>query len=911
MAEQALETKLGRLPEVAGVGRVDSSVKTQHLLKGLAKLSTSLADFGKATKARQVQNDIITARTAFAVNKELPDNLNPEAEIAYNDLVAEKETRQFFRLLQDDAEVFGNGLLTDDDNYPDHTSKQAAYSEFIDQSVQTFYGQAQFNETQQQSILATVNDKTNLLKNAYTLLNAKDIKAQKLNDSAQSVQESIFEGISRLKMYDTFMAGHELTLQDFFTPEWHDELQKKILFANPALSKDEADLMIIQQLDLLASDPDNPQPDLLEYLTAKRKGGKPRFSSIQTLTAKIKTAQNSARSAFIAHSNAIDARETAIQKRNQLLASSGSMKMMLEEVSKEDGEKDLVKLEAKISAQFPHLKSSDLRAVINHADTLMKASGLGDPGLMARMEGEASRGELSITQLEADSRAKKLNRQQYLKVLAADFNFRNGAVTRNRTAMNDNLKTIRNDLLSYLKNGSELGWEGQKWTAKGQDIHWNDQTGRYEGFSPRITTMIDRIVLQYEQRIHEIEDDPDNADIVELKKQMQLEKQNLFKTLGMLEGPLQPVRTEEATKAKNYRDQAISSFDAEVQADDSSIDPDTLVWNNKPPVPRSFDPLVHQAVPPSKIRIIKDADNKLQAIIKARTAATGATTFDDTGVTQFAMEGISEKDISSAKPIRPTPLGVPDTGPSAILKDQTKTQDTSDIAPKPAPVLGTPKERAAAFEKASPDRPPSERVKLRELQDTAKFQSEENIVDFLKKTFKKLNLPSDLEASVAKEFDTKDLPLVTFLIEQEGFSKVAEDVGDGKVTSGVGLTGTGRKLGEKVRTPDAVRELKKRLKDVYLPYLNNKIEPKLPFKLTDNQKIALVSLFFNVGEPAFNKSRAFKALKAGNIDIFKREAFSKPHVYKGKKYQGFVFVNKKFSRGLYLRRQRELKLWDK
>ena len=139
MAEQALETKLGRLPEVAGVGRVDSSVKTQHLLKGLAKLSTSLAAFGKATKARQVQNDIITARTAFAVNKELPDNLNPEAEIAYNDLVAEKETRQFFRLLQDDAEVFGNGLLTDDDNYPDHTSKQAAYSEFIDQSVQTFY----------------------------------------------------------------------------------------------------------------------------------------------------------------------------------------------------------------------------------------------------------------------------------------------------------------------------------------------------------------------------------------------------------------------------------------------------------------------------------------------------------------------------------------------------------------------------------------------------------------------------------------------------------------------------------------------------------------------------------------------------------------------------------------------------
>jgi hypothetical protein len=43
----------------------------------------------------------------------------------------------------------------------------------------------------------------------------------------------------------------------------------------------------------------------------------------------------------------------------------------------------------------------------------------------------------------------------------------------------------------------------------------------------------------------------------------------------------------------------------------ASVDPETLVWNNKPPVPQGFDPLVHQAVPPSKIRIIKDADNKL------------------------------------------------------------------------------------------------------------------------------------------------------------------------------------------------------------------------------------------------------------------------------------------------------------
>ena len=115
-----VETKLGRVQAVAGEGVVDSSVKAQQLQAGLSQLSTSLANFGKASEKRRIQNDIITARTAFALNQEMPGSLAPEAEIAFNDMVAVKSTNQFLRLLSDDAEVFGNQVLIDDEVYPDH-----------------------------------------------------------------------------------------------------------------------------------------------------------------------------------------------------------------------------------------------------------------------------------------------------------------------------------------------------------------------------------------------------------------------------------------------------------------------------------------------------------------------------------------------------------------------------------------------------------------------------------------------------------------------------------------------------------------------------------------------------------------------------------------------------------------------
>ena len=71
--------------------------------------------------------------------------------------------------------------------------------------------------------------------------------------------------------------------------------------------------------------------------------------------------------------------------------------------------------------------------------------------------------------------------------------------------------------------------------------------------------------------------------------------------------------------------------------------------------------------------------------------------------------------------------------------------------------------------------------------------------------------------------------------------------------------------------------------------------------LNANQKAALTSLVYNVGQGSFKKSKALKALNAGDMDEFKRQAFSKE--------QGWVKSKGKFVKGLHNRRQKEQALF--
>ena len=71
--------------------------------------------------------------------------------------------------------------------------------------------------------------------------------------------------------------------------------------------------------------------------------------------------------------------------------------------------------------------------------------------------------------------------------------------------------------------------------------------------------------------------------------------------------------------------------------------------------------------------------------------------------------------------------------------------------------------------------------------------------------------------------------------------------------------------------------------------------------LTANQKAALTSLVYNVGRTSFKKSKALKALNAGDMDEFKLQAFSKN--------KGWVKSKGKFMEGLYNRRKKEQALF--
>ena len=872
-----VETQTGRVSDVAGTGTVDTSIRNRQLLKGLSDLSTSLASFAVTTEKRQIQNDIITARTAFAVNKELPGGLAPEAELAYDTLVAKKNTNQFFRILTDDAEVFGTGVLTDDENYPDHNAKQLAFEDYIDGSVKTFFDQAQFSDAQQAAILETITQNKDRLKQDFTLIAAKDIKAQKLNDTAEFVQENILQQINSIKYLKEFDAANaHLTLDQFFTDQWHTDLQKEILEANPWLTKDEADLTIIQQLELLATDPDNPQPDVLDYLDQKRAGGKPRFTSIKGLREKIRTAQRQAESALITKHNADTKRENRIQKEKEELAEEGAMQHMVSVVHETE---DPVKLEKKIKSLFPDITSKALRATVNHFNTL-KANNPGNTAITARLIQEASRGALDNIGFEGDPRSKLISRDQLLQVYGEISKFKMGQVTRNRKRINDSIDDFRLGIENRLQSRGELTLPTGSYTTDITDLIFSDATNRWIGFDPKTNSIIDNLVSEYETAVYAILDDPDNMDINDLQKELLKNKENFYKRLGMLGGEPKPV---EAGQPSTFDFGA--AFDREVAEDLAKpMETPLDIIKGTAPVYTGFKPRVH--IPPPK-------------------------PMEQLKISQNFKKNRSVMEKLKSNVLTPTKKNEQDTSVSRDIP----TDRLGDIKPTPLketqqPLMGTPEQRQQAFEQAMPDKPPTERVKLRELQDKAEFQDDRTIFDFVKEQFKKLKgLPADLHAEVVKEFPKEELDAVVFLVEQEGFSRVAEDVGDGEVTAGIGITKTGRQLGEKVSTKDAVKELKQRLIKNEIPYVKDKIIPQLPFKPTRNQEVTLISLIFNIGQGAFKKSQAFKALKKGDINTFKKEAFDKNI--------GFVKIRnpktgkKEFSQGLYNRRQRELKLWDK
>lgn len=133
----------------------------------------------------------------------------------------------------------------------------------------------------------------------------------------------------------------------------------------------------------------------------------------------------------------------------------------------------------------------------------------------------------------------------------------------------------------------------------------------------------------------------------------------------------------------------------------------------------------------------------------------------------------------------------------------------------------------------------------------------------------------------------------TSLIEKyEGYKAEPYLCPAGKVTIGFGTTfyedGTPVKLSDKPISIARARELVKW-------YCENKIQYPRD-DLNENQKSALCSLIYNIGQGAFNRSKCKKAIEAGDWQTAYKE-------------WDWVTANGRIMPGLVLRRQEEKRLF--
>ena len=748
----ALETKLGRVPNVSGEGILDPSLKTKQLQSGLASLSTSLKEFGKASDARRIQNDIITARTAFALNEEMPGSLAPEAELAFNSLVATRSTQQFFRLLSDDAEVYGNGLLTDDENYPDHNSKQAAYEAYIDGAKRVFFDQAQFNPAQQEAILGYTEDRTNTFKAEFATLAAKDIKSLKKNETAKFIQESIldrktnFNQIRKktIKEMLEWTPENHIKSSALFTREWHEDLKKQITIANPHLTEDEIDESIIQQIGLLATDPDNPHPEYLEYFKESGKKGKPAINIIPSLAKNARSLYVTARSNFISQQKAQTTLENEIQTRRENLAHINAQNWVIQEISNIEGHRDLSKMTTAIRKQFPHITGTKLQSVVNFANTLISADKKdGDAQLTSRMVLEAHKGHLSMLDFESDSRFKQLNQGQIVEVQKAITDFSVGKVSENNKQMIAEVESIRDIVESAIASKTPVNFGGETYVlGKSERIKFNTLTGRPTGFSPKATSIIDAIVNEYHDAAERIIFDEKYAKPSTARRELNKLKYEFLRRFNIHQSdtPITKIPTKKVKDSRNFAPTETQLFDEQLKEDTTpeaiNKDKGTII-ELKPDVPDDFNVSVH--VPPTKVFIdqSKLVDTQLKEDVKSKDTQTKVET--PKPISSLSGSDLFDKQLGEdLKDEKDT--GIPGDVPTDVSRG-------IESVPVIKTQLNQAQERTAAFDKAFPDKPPSEKVKLRELQDKAEFQSDKTIFDAISDLTKSVFKTSAAESS--------------------------------------------------------------------------------------------------------------------------------------------------------------------
>ena len=132
--------------------------------------------------------------------------------------------------------------------------------------------------------------------------------------------------------------------------------------------------------------------------------------------------------------------------------------------------------------------------------------------------------------------------------------------------------------------------------------------------------------------------------------------------------------------------------------------------------------------------------------------------------------------------------------------------------------------------------------------------------------------------------------------QNKGYYATESEKVAGIVTAGYGST---RRVaeGEKITKKQAEKYFKEDL-----AVAEKAVDSLVTVSLTPNQRSAVVSLVFNVGQGNFKKSKALKALNKGDMKTFIKEAFDSK--------VGFVRSDGKVVKGLVKRREAERKLFE-
>ena len=139
--------------------------------------------------------------------------------------------------------------------------------------------------------------------------------------------------------------------------------------------------------------------------------------------------------------------------------------------------------------------------------------------------------------------------------------------------------------------------------------------------------------------------------------------------------------------------------------------------------------------------------------------------------------------------------------------------------------------------------------------------------------------------------------LINLVKKFEGYSDTAYLPTKNDVpTVGYGTT-KGVKLGDKITPEKAEELLHNDLKEA-----QGIVDKLVTVPLNENQRNALTSLVYNVGETEFRNSKALAALNAGDFDTFQKEAYDPKH--------GFVHQDGVVLTGLVNRRQHEKELFN-